>query len=101
MATRLPCGGSMVTADDQCEEGGAAVCELQAAATIATRTVAARATARTDVTGLRSPRLRWLGRPVIDRAPQFPRGTIPAPSSVWVILRRHGIDPSPMRNDPT
>jgi putative transposase len=26
---------------------------------------------------------------------------IPAPSSVWVILRRHGIDPSPMRNGPT
>jgi hypothetical protein len=30
------------------------------------------------------------------------RGVIPAPWSVWVILRRHGIDPSPtVRNGPT
>ena len=28
-------------------------------------------------------------------------GVVLAPSSVWIILRRHGVDPSPMRSDPT
>ena len=28
-------------------------------------------------------------------------GVVIAPSSVWAILRRHGIDPSPMRSGPT
>ena len=28
-------------------------------------------------------------------------GVILAPSSVWAILRRHGVDPSPMRSGPT
>ena len=28
-------------------------------------------------------------------------GVVLAPSSVWIILRRHGVDPSPMRNGPT
>src|SRR5664280_2761284 len=28
-------------------------------------------------------------------------GVVLAPSSVWTILRRHGVDPSPMRNGPT
>jgi putative transposase len=28
-------------------------------------------------------------------------GVVLAPSSVWGILRRHGIDPSPMRTGPT
>ena len=28
-------------------------------------------------------------------------GVVIAPSSVWIILRRHGVDPSPMRSGPT
>jgi transposase InsO family protein len=28
-------------------------------------------------------------------------GVVLAPSSVWIILRRHGVDPSPMRSGPT
>jgi len=28
-------------------------------------------------------------------------GVILAPSSIWAILQRHGIDPSPMRKGPT